>query len=138
MKKFLKFGAALTALVLGLACFAACSNDDGGESRSVVAEWKCEDDASTLLIFYSDGTYERKEKTIVVEKGKYYGGNPIKEGDYTIEQQMLWDDNANDLITTHKTYYATIESWKYDDDLLGTHPFLKLYIELYDIYYLEK
>ena len=36
MKKFLKFGAALTALVLGLSCFVACSNgsDDGGSSNN--------------------------------------------------------------------------------------------------------
>lgn len=34
MKKFLKFGAALTALVLGLACFVACSNDGGGVHSS--------------------------------------------------------------------------------------------------------
>ena len=87
MKKFLKFGAVLTALVLGLVCFTACGEEE--ESRSVVAEWKCEDDASNPLIFYSDGTYERKEKTVVVEKGNYYGGIPTKEGDYTIEQQML-------------------------------------------------
>lgn len=32
MKKFLKFGAALTALVLGLVCFVACSNDGGGST----------------------------------------------------------------------------------------------------------
>ena len=32
MKKFLKIGAALTALVLGLVCFVACSNDDGGST----------------------------------------------------------------------------------------------------------
>lgn len=43
MKKFLKFGAALTALVLGLACFVSCSsNDDGSTSLSVTltgSEW---------------------------------------------------------------------------------------------------
>ena len=52
MKKFLKFGAALTALVLGLACFVACSNDGGGpqfftrRSQVLTPDTKC-----MILIF---------------------------------------------------------------------------------------
>lgn len=167
MKKFLKFGAVLTALVLGLVCFAACgeeeddgessnnggyvSNNGGGSTnngggntnaeeekpkRTVVAKWKYEKDASQLFIFYSDETYERTEKTTVVEKGSYYG-DATKKGDLTIMRQMKWDAIANRLLEDPYKYGATIDLYRYSDDYLGIDSFLKLKTDIDYKYYLQ-
>lgn len=105
MKKFLKFGAVLTALVLGLVCFAACGEeeDDGGNSnnggyvsnngggstnnsggntnaeeekpRVTVVAEWISDDNRYTYIFYSDKTYVWKERTDIKEKGTYYSSS---------------------------------------------------------------
>lgn len=112
MKKFLKFGAALTALVLGLACFVACSNDDGGNSRSVVAEYQERNYEPYLYIFYSDGTYEYKEYQQLTEKGKYTG-TPTKRGAVTMQREYFLDEVSGKLIPDAKNYRITID--KNDD-----------------------
>lgn len=76
MKKFLKFGAVLTALVLSLVCFMACGEEE--ESRSVEAEYQEVDNNPWVYTFYTDGTYEFKEYQQITEKGNYYG-SPTKE-----------------------------------------------------------
>lgn len=115
MKKFLKFGAALTALVLGLACFAACSNDDDGGSRSVVAEYVSEDyTLKAYYIFYNDDTYEYKKNAQVQEKGKYYN-SPTKRGAVTIEKQYWFDPNSEKFIPESFIYEVIIT--KNGDDL---------------------
>lgn len=112
MKKFLKFGAALTALVLGLACFAACSNDDGGESRSVVAEYQDTELEPYAYIFYSDGTYEFTASQQVKEKG-IYSGSPAKRGTVTMQRQYSFDTVSGGLISDVGNYKIIID--KNDD-----------------------
>ena len=114
MKKFLKIGAALTALVLGLVCFVACSNDDGGDSRSVVAEYQEESLEPWVYIFYSDGTYEYKESQQTIETGKYTG-SPTKRGQLTMQRQYFIDDVSGKLIPDAKNYSISI--YKDDEDL---------------------
>lgn len=114
MKKFLKFGAVLTALVLGLTCFAACGEEE--ESRSVVAEWISTDNVYSYK-FYSDETYEWKERTQVIETGTYYGMSaPNKRGDLKMSKEMGYDDISGKLIPDPETY--TIKILVDDNDKL--------------------
>ena len=112
MKKFLKFGAALTALVLGLVCFVACSNDDGGDSRSVVAEYQDAELEPYVYIFYSDGTYEFTSSQQVKEKG-IYSGSPTKRGTMTMQRQYSFDTVSGGLISDIGNYKIIID--KNDD-----------------------
>ncbi len=96
MKKFLKFGAVLTALMLGLACFVGCGEENDGDSRSVVAEYKEKNHYSSSYIFYSDDTYEVKTGIVVHEKGTY-SGNPTTMGKVTLIQPSELDDTGNYL-----------------------------------------
>lgn len=158
MKKFLKFGAALTALVLGLACFAACSNgnDDGGSSnnggnvnnngggntnngggnsneeeekpRVTIVAEWKTEDGTYSYKFYNNETYEFLERKTTTEKGKYYGISPKQKGTLTISQEYKYDDNAGDLIPYTNDYKVYIRK---DDD--GD---LYLDDELYAYYYL--
>lgn len=144
MKKFLKFGAALTALVLGLACFVACSNgsDDSGSSNNggnvsnngggnsnngntneeeekpkvtVVAEWISDDNRYTY-IFYSDKTYVWKERTEIKEKGKYHGSSsPDKRGDFTMQIEEEYDKNSGQLISISDSYTISIRKNDYNN-----------------------
>ena len=113
MKKFLKFGAVLTAVVLGLACFAACSSEDEG-GASVVAEYQAVDNSPYLYIFYDDGTYEYKEYQQLVEKGNY-SGIPTKRGTVTMQRQYSLDEVSGKLIPDAGNYYIVI--YKDGDDL---------------------
>lgn len=119
MKKFLKIGAALTALVLGLACFVACSNDDGGDSRSVVAEYQDTELEPYVYIFYSDGTYEFKASQQVREKGNY-SGSPTKRGTVTMQRQYSFDTVSGKLIPDAGNYLITInkdgDDFYFEDD----------------------
>lgn len=109
MKKFLKFGAVLTALVLGLACFVSCSsNDDGGDSRSVVAEYQDTELEPYVYIFYSDGTYEFKASQQVREKGNYTG-SPTKRGPVTMQRQYSLDEVSGKLIPDAGNYSIIID-----------------------------
>lgn len=144
MKKFLKFGAALTALVLGLACFAACSNgnDDGGSSNNgggntnvetekpkvtVVAEWISKDNIYTYK-FYSDGTYDWLERTEIKQKGEYYGtSSPNERGSLTMSVKQEYDKNSGGLIPT--------SSWKYEINIYKDYDNGDLYLEDYYRYY---
>ena len=112
MKKFLKFGAVLTALVLGLVCFAACGEEE--ESRSVVAEYQEINNNPQVYIFYSDGTYEFREYQQVMEKGNYTG-SPTKRGSVTMQRQYLIDAVSGKLIPNARNYSITI--YKDGDDL---------------------
>ncbi len=96
MKKFLKCGAVLTALVLGLACFVGCGEEE--ESRSVVAEYQDMDLEPYVYVFYSDGTYEYKASQRVTEKGNY-SGSPTKRGQVTMQRQYSFDEVSGELIS---------------------------------------
>lgn len=116
MKKFAKLVAVLTALLLGMACFTACSNDDGEEGRSVVAKYQEVDNNPYVYTFYSDGTYEYKESQQLTEKGIYYcEDNPTKRDPVTMQRQYFFDVNAGKLIPDSKKYEITI--YKEGDDL---------------------
>lgn len=106
MKKFLKFGAVLTALVLGLVCFAACGEEE--ESRSVVAEYVSEDLLPFSYIFYSDGTYEYKQFGLVAKKGKYTGSSPTTIGRMTMIQEQTFDSYSEQYIPEPKNFVVAI------------------------------
>ena len=131
MKKFQKICAVLTALVLGLICFAGCSNDAGGSSDNggnvsnngggnngggnsnneeetpkvtVVAEWKSYDNIYYYK-FCSDKTYELRERAKLLEKGKYYGtSSPRQIGVLTLTVEQEYDEIAGTLITSSTKY----------------------------------
>ena len=141
MKKFQKICAVLTALVLGLICFAGCSNDAGGSSDNggnvsnngggnngggnsnneeetpkvtVVAEYQYSGLSPYIYIFYSDETYEYKEFQRTVEKGKYKG-NPTKRGTMTMQRQYSIDGVSGDLISDSENYQIVIYKDEKDD-----------------------
>ena len=130
MKKFQKMCAVLAALALGLICFAGCSNDAGGSSGgggnvsnngggnsnnedeetpaiTVVAKYVAEDNKSLYYIFYSNKEYEYIERGNIIDKGTYYG-EPTKTTTIVFEVKYKWNDNAEQLISTSKSYERKI------------------------------
>ena len=155
MKKFQKICAVLTALVLGLICFAGCSNDAGGSSDNggnvsnngggnngggnsnneeetpkvnIVAEWKSSDNRYSYR-FYSDNTYEQLEKTTIIEKGTYHGlSSPRQIGTLALSINQTYSESAGTLIPYSDFYDVNIHKNSYGELYLDDN--------YYGIYYL--
>lgn len=145
MKKFLKFGAALTALVLGLACFAACSNgnDDGGSSNNGGNVSNNGDGNTNNGGGNSNEEEEKPRVTIVAEyqdedldpyfyrfysdytyeyEGQArvtekgtYDSYPTKKGKVAMIVKEAWNKDVGKLLPSSGTYVITID--KDGDDL---------------------